>query len=186
MSATFTNLIILILLLAASLFVIRLMRGRRFGIAFALLAALCYFAALLYLTLLGRTTYPISGFKYSFPPPFINAIIKANFGKVAIRSMMNLLLFVPFGYIVPCLADMFAKQKPYLNENMKPKIGLIKTTLLGFLLSLSIEVIQMLSQHGVFEIDDLLKNTMGAAIGWYVYYLINFKFGFNNKNKNKH
>ena len=41
--------------------------------------------------------------------------------------------------------------------------------LAGFFTSLLIEVGQLMLRRGAFELDDLVKNTMGAVVGWMVW-----------------
>ncbi|MBR0130371.1 MAG: VanZ family protein [Firmicutes bacterium] len=40
-----------------------------------------------------------------------------------------------------------------------------KTVMAGSLVSLFIETIQLISGHGIFDVDDLILNTIGTAIG---------------------
>ncbi len=44
-----------------------------------------------------------------------------------------------------------------------------KTILLGFLFSLVIEIIQLVTRFGMFETDDLIMNTLGAWLGTVAY-----------------
>ena len=64
-----------------------------------------------------------------------------------------MLLFVPFGYLLPQM-----KQLKWYH-----------VAGLGFITSLMIETCQLVFRFGVFELDDLVKNTMGAALGWLLY-----------------
>ena len=66
----------------------------------------------------------------------------------------NIVWFVPFGFLVP-----------EIWKNLK--FGIVVP--LGFLLSLTIETGQLLLHKGMFEIDDLVLNTFGTAIGYFVY-----------------
>lgn len=69
--------------------------------------------------------------------------------------VLNILLFVPFGYILPIL---------------RKKVDRFwKILLLGFTASLAIELIQYYTQLGLFDIDDLINNTIGSEIGWLCY-----------------
>ena len=63
----------------------------------------------------------------------------------------NMLLFLPFG-ILYCW-----------NSHRKKK--LLRCTLLGALISLGIETMQLITGRGYFQIDDILTNTLGALIG---------------------
>lgn len=63
----------------------------------------------------------------------------------------NVLLFIPFGFFIPIL--------------WKCKRRLPVCLLTGLSLSLTIEIIQLLTERGHFQIDDILMNTIGAGIG---------------------
>ena len=64
---------------------------------------------------------------------------------------LNILLFVPFGYLLPLLwrrADRWWK-----------------VVLCGFVLSLLIELTQLVTHLGMFDLDDLMNNSLGAFLG---------------------
>lgn len=63
----------------------------------------------------------------------------------------NILLFIPFGFFIPTL--------------WKCKRRLSVCLFTGFCFSLAIEIIQLLTERGHFQIDDILMNTIGAGIG---------------------
>ncbi len=69
--------------------------------------------------------------------------------------LMNLLLFVPLG---AGLTSALPTRWP-----VKRRIGW--TILAGFVLSLLIELAQLVFSLGYAEMDDLLSNTLGAALG---------------------
>ena len=61
-------------------------------------------------------------------------------------------LFVPFGYLLPLLwrrADRWWK-----------------VVLCGFVLSLGIELIQLVTHLGMFDLDDLMNNSLELILGW--------------------
>lgn len=66
------------------------------------------------------------------------------------ENLWNILLFVPIG----CLGGLATT-----------KYSLIKAVLLGLFVSESIECIQLIWKKGVFDVDDLMNNTIGALIG---------------------
>ena len=41
-----------------------------------------------------------------------------------------------------------------------------------FLLSLSVELLQLIAKVGVFDVDDLMLNTFGGLVGFWIYYLL--------------
>ena len=42
-------------------------------------------------------------------------------------------------------------------------------TFIGALTSLTVECLQLITQRGYFQIDDILTNTLGSVIGWLVF-----------------
>ncbi|TNC26149.1 VanZ family protein [Amycolatopsis alkalitolerans] len=86
-------------------------------------------------------------------PGLLNALTTTAFEQMA----LNVLLFVPLGIFARVLW----------------RRGLVGTTLLGFAVSLCVEVTQLTAnwgtapfQYRIFDVDDLITNTSGAALGW--------------------
>ena len=71
-----------------------------------------------------------------------------------IGILQNLILFMPFGFLLCGATD-------------QPRTSRI--LLLGFLLSLSIELCQLFFRLGWFEIDDILHNVLGTYLGICLY-----------------
>lgn len=69
-------------------------------------------------------------------------------------TVFNIILFLPFGFFLPLL---------YRKYNRA-----IQVVFAGFLLSLSIEVLQMFGM-GTTDINDLITNTIGAFLGYGIY-----------------
>ena len=67
----------------------------------------------------------------------------------------NVFAFSPFGFLLPVMTE--------------KKRGLIKVVLGSFLFSLIIESCQYIFKVGVFDVDDLLLNTIGGLIGYIIY-----------------
>lgn len=68
--------------------------------------------------------------------------------------MANIGLFIPFGFLFPICVR---------------KINDKYTVLVGAILSLTIEVIQIFVKRGT-DIDDVMLNTAGVLIGWGMFY----------------
>lgn len=68
---------------------------------------------------------------------------------------LNILLFVSLGLLLPIVKESFGSLK--------------KVFISGFLFSLSIEVTQILTKRGWFDVDDVINNTLGAVIGFILY-----------------
>ncbi|ENQ3081323.1 VanZ family protein [Bacillus cereus] len=92
--------------------------------------------------------------------PFVKTIkmFKNDFtgiGNALYNVVGNILLFIPLGLFVPLL---------FKNENKLYKIALY-----GFVFSLLIEVLQLLTPSNLTDIDDIIFNTLGAVIGYFLY-----------------
>ncbi len=76
-----------------------------------------------------------------------------------VRNLLgNLVLLAPLGIFLPLLFRKFRKFSVILGT--------------GFLVTLGIEVFQLLLSFRVFDIDDLIINTIGVALGYGVFKLI--------------
>lgn len=75
-----------------------------------------------------------------------------------INILGNIIVFMPVGIFVPLLFQhqSWAYKKRYV-------------LMIGFLFSLGVESIQYIMAVGVFDVDDLILNTLGAFVGWQVY-----------------
>lgn len=95
--------------------------------------------------------------------------------QLGLRSYMNLfgnvLIFIPFGFMEPLAGK---------------KYSFGATLVDGCLLSLLVEVFQLVTKVGRFDVDDLLLNTTGVAIGylWFlVWKAIRRKYGTKRERK---
>lgn len=77
--------------------------------------------------------------------------------------VLNCLLFVPYGFTLSLFS--------FINER-KSLIQLIAVMLISFASSLIIETIQLITQRGYYETQDLFFNTLGGVIGWCMFTLI--------------
>ena len=68
----------------------------------------------------------------------------------------NILIFVPFGFMEPLTSK---------------KRSFWATLIDGCLVSLSVEIFQFITKVGRFDVDDLMLNTTGVALG-YVCFLV--------------
>ena len=66
--------------------------------------------------------------------------------------ILNILMFVPLGFMIPLL---FKKCKRWYITYLK-----------GFGATLFIEILQLISKRGIFELDDIINNTLGCIIGY--------------------
>ncbi len=69
------------------------------------------------------------------------------------NTVLNIMLFVPLGFLLPAL------WKEYRSLRI--------TVLAGFILSLFVEILQIFTFR-LTDVDDLITNTAGAALGYYI------------------
>ncbi|MCR5666266.1 MAG: VanZ family protein [Eubacterium sp.] len=79
-----------------------------------------------------------------------------GFWAVFINLAGNVGAFVPFGILIPTL---FPKKNGYFY----------KVLCEGFLFSLMVESIQLVTKVGSFDVDDILLNTIGVIIGYWIF-----------------
>lgn len=70
----------------------------------------------------------------------------------------NILVFAPFGMLVPIIR----RKKSYA-------LHVLFATLL---FSLFIETVQLFTKVGVFDVDDLIMNTIGGVLGYFMYGIV--------------
>lgn len=92
-------------------------------------------------------------------------IYRKQLGTMAwvINIIGNVAAFLPYGFFLPILSKKFQ--------------NCFKVFLLSFLLSLAVELLQLIFKVGCFDVDDLLLNTIGGVIGYGIYRLSWRKFG---------
>lgn len=81
-----------------------------------------------------------------------------GFMAVALNLAGNVLAFVPFGTFLPLL--------------VRRTRSFGKTTLLGAEFSLFVEILQLFSKVGSFDVDDILLNTCGVCLGYVFFWIV--------------
>lgn len=74
---------------------------------------------------------------------------------VFLNIVGNVAGFMPFGFFLPIISR---RSRKWYN-----------TVLFGFSFSLAIEITQLVWKVGSFDVDDILLNTIGGALGFIVY-----------------
>jgi len=88
-------------------------------------------------------------------------LISVESGFFAFENITgNILLFLPLGVFLPILMPAFTSFR--------------KTLAIGFFLSLSFELIQLITVLGFFDIDDTILNTLGSVIGYFIWRIFSF------------
>ena len=134
--------------------------GRFFGAgvwfkAFVTALLTLYVYTVIGITLLSRT---------SDPARVVNLRLFSSFDSTVVDPRYvyeNLLLFVPFGILLYLLADLFRHAWVMF--------------LVGFLCSLAIEVVQLVTGLGCFILDDILTNVTGMMAAYLVCRLLDWR-----------
>ena len=91
---------------------------------------------------------------------FWNALDQEEYRRLAIINLGgNVLMFVPLGFFLPTLWKSFRKWW--------------KTWIATLLIMLTVELVQLFTLRGSFDVDDLILNLLGAAVGYVVYRWMN-------------
>jgi glycopeptide antibiotics resistance protein len=91
---------------------------------------------------------------------FINYRKEVGFESFIVNIFGNILAFAPFGFVLPIISV----------NNRK----LLNITVLSFEFSLTVELLQLIFKVGIFDVDDLLMNTIGGMLGG-LCFLIGYK-----------
>lgn len=127
--------------------------------------AICYLIFLLYATFLSRTVAQEYNYRLQLMATARQVfslegrlwdLFKGDFDVIRLTGpqalegiVVNVLLFVPLGYLLPQLFSTSA----------------CKTIAIGAGVSVGIEIVQLVSKLGMLELDDLVFNTLGTALG---------------------
>ena len=113
----------------------------------------------------GRVTTEERMYRYNLIP-FVEIrrfwIYRKQLGVFAVFTNIfgNVIGFIPYGFILPVIAH-------------KCRRGTFIITS-GFALSLLVETVQLFARVGCFDVDDLILNTLGAAIGYLLFVGCNY------------
>ena len=75
---------------------------------------------------------------------------------VLTTPILNILLFIPLGYLVPMVFPCFRSWQKMLFS--------------GLVFSLIIESVQLVTHLGWFDVSDLMHNALGTGIGYWIHY----------------
>lgn len=113
------------------------------------------------------TTFPMNIVLYAFDHndanlvPFVGTIRMLRYinqPRVVENLLGNLVLLAPLGFLLPVL---FKRARRFWQ-----------VLVIGFLVSLSIELFQLVLSVRIFDIDDILINSLGVVLGFSVYFLM--------------
>ncbi|MDR0434827.1 MAG: VanZ family protein [Gracilibacteraceae bacterium] len=125
-------------------------RKRQF-LAFFLLFG--WFVAVMGLTTFSRGANYGGWFNFRLFSGYVNAW--NNWSLVEAQLIVfNILMFTPLGFLLPLLSRKLRRIGPAL--------------LISLAVTLLIELFQMLSRRGIFELDDIFHNTLGSVAGCFI------------------
>lgn len=126
---------------------------------------LIYFVVLFYFLFfsekMGRTfserTYHYNLVPFREIKRFITYYRVLGVETVLLNIAGNIAAFIPFGVFLP----IFSKRCRYFWN----------TALYSLELSLLVELLQLITRVGSFDVDDLILNTVGGMLGYFIYWL---------------
>lgn len=118
--------------------------------AVAVLLAVAFLAVVFESTVLSRKPVPERQYELHLFWSWNEVFFKGS-SKMLEENLLNCLLLVPFGVLLPVI---FHK-----------RIGWKRSFLYGFLISLIIELCQLVFRRGLFEWDDMIHNAFGCMLG---------------------
>ncbi len=123
-----------------------------------LLAFIIYLFTLIYLVILARTPNP----EYLIRNAGISLFTLAAKGEFVpemefLEFYLNVMLFIPMGYMLPYIFRWFRMH------------ALRRPLIICFLASLTIENIQLITKRGSYDTADVISNTLGGAIGIFLF-----------------
>lgn len=77
--------------------------------------------------------------------------------QLLVNIMGNIGAFLPFGFFVPITLEGYN--------------SFLKVTFLSLVFSACVESIQLITRVGSFDVDDIILNTVGGAVGYILYYV---------------
>lgn len=139
---------------------------------------LAYILVILYQTLLFRTTsyhatYRLSlfwsyrkAFAVGTDSPFFGISITS--GSLLVQIILNILLYIPFGYLLPFAMPGLSKPGRFPSRARVAHAFRTfpwRAVLIGAALSAATEFAQLFFRLGLFEFDDIFNNTLGCFLG---------------------
>jgi glycopeptide antibiotics resistance protein len=115
-----------------------------------------YMGCLLWLTVLGRRCMD-----FRFQPFLAGWFPYYRWGKLNFDPLLNIIMMIPWTVLIFLAKPDKIHRRPYL-----------KSGLVSLLLSLIIEVTQLITKRGTFQLADLVYNTISGLIGiWLILHI---------------
>lgn len=78
--------------------------------------------------------------------------------EVLLQIIINIAMFIPIGFLLPCCFRLYEKYRYVLITTV--------------IVSVSIELLQLIFKMGLFETDDVINNVFGVMIGLGIYVVL--------------
>ena len=141
-----------------------------------------YFFLMLYSTVLGREVREEAHLQLM--PFWSIGAIREGLIEVLYEKIYNVLFFMPYGVLLgaypwspkrKAYPQPLPKGKAYPQPLPKGKGGWVwRVVLIGFLTSVGIELLQLITRTGTCETDDVICNTVGCGVGAGMVYGLRF------------
>lgn len=119
---------------------------------YLLIGFACYMTALIFVTLFTHNYYTYGRSSNLIIFSSIRLMLRSGSSALILKNIVgNVLLFLPLGFLLPLI--------------IRSKQGFAWQLLFGVLVSLAIELCQYLFAARIFDIDDILLNTLGTVFG---------------------
>lgn len=115
-----------------------------------------YIFIILYITVFNRLVHPFTEYHYHLIPLWSIDNIKLGYVETIYEKINNVILFVPLGILIGGLISSITSPNSRLW---------FMSMVVGCLVSICIEIFQLLTKTGWCEIDDVICNTIGCVIG---------------------
>ena len=102
---------------------------------------------------------------------FIKYRQQVGFDVFVINILGNIIAFMPFGFLLPMIHEKYRR--------------FFRVAFYSLFFSLVVEAIQMLSRVGIFDVDDILLNTIGGILGYLLFAICNLFYRRLQKNLRK-
>lgn len=87
-------------------------------------------------------------------------------------------LLCPLGFLLPVMYREQRKGVVYSGHYFR---SFLFVTCMGFMVSLLVETVQLITKVGCFDVDDLFLNTAGVMLGYLCYYISKKMIGHMGK-----
>lgn len=137
------------------IFGINRIKGIRFRIKYSITFILTEYLSVLYgSTVFFRNANDVR--KYNYRPFWSYYAFQEGESQLFPEIIMNVVAFIPVGFFLGISLNIASCKKVFL---------------IGLLISISIETLQLLLCRGFSELDDIMHNTIGCIIGYQFYYI---------------